>query len=199
MNYPNSMKKLLLALLIVSGYSTLSAQVNTEPNGTPSNQRFALSIGFYGFSGKNPGIQIGLENYLATTQNFQIIGGLFLQLYSQKEKQSGIAINARIGQRYTSNAGLMFESYLGIGPEWTTYKSRVSDYALSKTSIEKKSKWGIIPNIAIGAGFDSNRISDSPLLYYLRSSASWLIPDRNLLFQSKLNLEAGVVHRLGTP
>jgi hypothetical protein len=191
-------KFIAIILFLATSFQGFS-QSETNKNGTPRNQKRGISLAYYGYKIANPGILIGTENYLATTSNFQIIAGLDLKFQQEKDQFSAIGINARIGQRYTTNFGLMLEAHLGIGIQQTFYTSKV--YDLTKKPITesniKSNKMGINPNIAFGIGYDFSKKTNLPIVFYLRPSINWLLPDKNLAFQVNPSLETGIIYKLG--
>jgi hypothetical protein len=188
---------ILIFAVIILATITSFAQKATTKNGTLLGQKYGLSVGYNGFKIANPGLQIGLEKYLATTQNFQVIGGLYLQFHTQKDKQTAFGLNARFGQRYTTNFGLMLESHLGIGVQQTRYTAQTFDLTTTPVTESTKnvSKLGLKPNIAMGFGYDFGKKTDFPAVFYVRPSVSCLFPDVNLVLQTSINLEMGVVYR----
>ncbi len=191
------MKKIVITTgLLIFTLNSVNGQSTTE-NGTPLNQKFGFVAGYYGFQFKNPGFQIGLENYMATTSHFQVVGGLYAQFHHQKDRQTSIALNARIGQRYTTKFGLMLESHLGIGVQQTFYTSKVYDLTANPIaeSTLKTNKTGAMPNIALGVGYDFSKKTKLPVTLYVRPNVSWLYPDKNLVFKTTGNIETGVIYK----
>ncbi len=199
MIYKKFINKMFLFCFFFATAFQVFAQDNTTKNGTPKNQKRAVLLAYYGYQISNPGVLIGMENYLATTQNFQIVAGIDLKFQQKKEQFSAVGLNFRIGQRYTSNFGLMLETHLGVGVQQTFYTSKVFD--LTKTPIAestvKSSKTGYTPNIAFGVGYDFSKKTNLPMAFYIRPSINWLVPDKNLVFQTNPSLEAGVIYKLG--
>ncbi len=189
------MKNIISILLLITlMVSSINAQKLTK-NGTPVNKRYGLSVGYFGYKIDNPGFQVGVEKYIATTKNYHVISAVNLAYYYQKDVQSAIAVSARIGQRYTTNFGLFFETYLGLGVQQTSYVSKTLEYnaGLSKISETKKSKTGVAPNIALGLGYDFTKKTNVPTKFYLRPAFYWLAPDRNFIFQSSYTIETGAI------
>ncbi|MEM6698354.1 MAG: hypothetical protein AAF599_08160 [Bacteroidota bacterium] len=162
-------------------------------NGTPVNSRWGFSVGYYGYQFNNFGLQLGAENYLAATKNFQVLSISSIQFYTSKETQNGIELNLRFGQRYTTDFGLLLENYIGIGTAYTTFFSPTIDFTTGQSFTTKTNNWGIKPNLTLGMGYDFKRKSEIAITTYLRTNISWLYPDRNLVFQNSMFLEAGIV------
>lgn len=194
------MKKYILffAITLTCFSFDLKAQQEVTKNGTPENQKFGFYAGYYGYKYTNPGMQVGFENYIATTKNFQIIGSLTLQFHHKNKSQTAFALNARIGQRYTTNFGLCLETFLGIGVQNTFYVSTIYDMTTNPVKEETKivNKTGAIPNIALGIGYDFSRKTNVPLTFYLRQNITWLLPDINLVFATSPSFEAGFIYKL---
>jgi hypothetical protein len=191
------MKNLLILVAFLCSFNAIG-QEKTNKNGTPSNQKFGLSISYNAYKIANPGLQIGLEKNIATTSNYQIVRGLHLQFHSQKDKQTAIGLNARLGMRYTTTFGLMLENHVGLGVQQTIYTSQVFDLSTNPIaeSSTKTSKLGIKPNIALGFGYDFDKKTNFPVLFYVRPSFNWLYPDLNLVMQTAMNLEMGIVYKI---
>ncbi|MEL6536627.1 MAG: hypothetical protein AAFQ98_14510 [Bacteroidota bacterium] len=186
------MRRFLLLVAISIMPLVSSAQ---NPLEAESTQRgLGYSLGYYAFKGGHPGMQVGVERCLAQQHNFQTIGQVFLQFYSQSKRQTGVGLNARVGQRYTAGFGLIAESYLGIGPELTVHQTEIWDFDTEETTISQTTQLGVLPNLAFGLGYDFNRKLNLPFTSFCRANIAWLIPDRNLVFQTSLNWEVGIVY-----
>jgi hypothetical protein len=169
---------------------------DVSKNGTPSNQRFSFSAGYLGYKLANSGLQLGVEKYLATTNNFNVIGSLQLNYYNESKVQSAIGVHARIGQRYTTGFGLFLETYLGMGVQQTFFTDKTYEYNAGASSIKETqtSKSSISPSITLGLGYDFNKQMNLPIKWYLRPSFYWVYPERNLLLQTSYALETGIVY-----
>jgi hypothetical protein len=189
------MKNSITLITLLASIFISNAQDITK-NGTPNEKKYGFSLGYFGYRFNNVGFQIGVENYLASTNNYVVLGGVNILYYNQKDIQSAVAMNARIGQRYTAGFGLFLESYLGIGLQQTLYVNKTFDYNSGQSTISetKMSKTGIIPNISLGLGYDFSKKTKIPLKFYLRPSIYWLYPDRNLVFQSSYAIETGLIY-----
>jgi hypothetical protein len=191
--------KIVTIILFLASTFQVFAQSETTQNGTPCQQKRAISLAYYGYQITNPGVLLGMENYLATTKNFQIVAGLDLKFQQKQEQFGAIGINARIGQRYTANFGLMLETHLGFGIQQTFYNSKVYDLTtkpITESSV-KSSQLGFNPNINFGIGYDFSKKTNLPIVYYIRPSINWLLPDKNLVFQINPSLETGIIYKLG--
>lgn len=190
--------KYIILISVTLQINDIFGQTNTTKNGTPLNQKNGITIGYYGFKFSNPGLQTGIERNLATTRNFQFIASLLTQFHYQKDQQTAIALNIRTGQRYTTDFGLMFENYIGMGVQHTFYTSIAYDLTNNPVTLQKTrtNKTGVIPNIALGLGYDFSRTVHIPFLCYFRPNISWLYPDKNLVFTTSANFEAGIVYKI---
>lgn len=190
----NKINNAIILIVLLANVFFLNAQ-NITKNGTPNEKKYGFSVGYFGYRLNNFGFQIGVEKYLASTNNFNVLGGINILYYHQRDIQSAIAMNARIGQRYTTGFGLFLESYLGIGVQQTFYVNKTFDYNSGQSTITetKMSKTGITPNISLGLGYDFSNKTKIPLKFYLRPSFYWLYPDRNLVFQSSSAIETGLI------
>jgi hypothetical protein len=189
-------KNSILLVLLFLAFNSKAQDVTK--NGTPSNQRFSFSAGYLGYKLANPGLQLGVEKHLATTNNFNVIGGLLLNYYNESKVQSAVGLHARIGQRYTAGFGLFLETYLGIGVQQTFFTNQTYEYNAGVSTIKetKTSKPSLSPSITLGLGYDFNKKMDLPIKWYLRPSFYWIYPERNLLLQTSYALETGIVYTL---
>jgi hypothetical protein len=142
-----------------------------------------------------PGVQTGVEEYLATTPNYQVIGSLFTTFFGAEKQYYAFAISPRIGLRYTASWGLTLESHFGFG-----YIYRHFDYHQyeldSEGNIVDKGNAGIssmLPNFAFGLGYDFSRKANLPIKLYIRPSCNLSYPEGHILFQASYALEAGII------
>lgn len=181
---------LLMALAIHAG-----AQGLTTPNGTPKNYRFGYSLGYYGDQISNVGAQIGLERYLSTTKNYQVIGTVLLNGFAVKDAYTAVAITPRVGMRATANFGLTAEMHLGLGYRHTFFQ--YDDYAINESgqlvSRGKAAQASVMPNLAIGVGYDFRRTTNWPIQYFARMSVNYVYPNRHFLFEARYALETGII------
>jgi hypothetical protein len=165
-------------------------------NGTPASARFGFSIGYFGDKLTNHGYSIGLENYLATTKNYVVIGSLQFSNYFAKQNFSAISLSPKIGLRYTTNFGLTFENHLGMG-----YLHRFYHYSQFEVNAQgqifskrKATQASAMPSIILGTGYDFRRKAKLPMLYFLRVSTNFFYPNRNFRFEISYALETGFVY-----
>ena len=190
--------RIVTIFLFLTSTFQVFAQTETNKNGTPNNQKRVVSLAYYGYQVTNPGVSLGIEKYLATTPNFQIVAGLDVRFQQKREQFSALGLNVRIGQRYTADFGLMLETHLGIGVQQTSYTSKVYDLTTQpiKESSEKTSKLSLNPNINFGIGYDFSKKTKLTIVYYIRPSINWLLPDKNLVLQTNPSLETGIIYKL---
>ena len=186
---------IFISIILITIVSSSTAQDLTK-NGTPKNTKFGFSAGYFGYKFSNPGFQLGIENYIATTKNYNVIGGINIYYYNQKDIQSAMTISARIGQRYTANFGLFLETNIGIGIQQTFYVIKTLEHNSGQSTFteSKMSKNGISPSISLGLGYDFSKKTKYPIKFHMRPSFYWLYPDRNLVFQSSYAIETGLIY-----
>jgi hypothetical protein len=191
------MKRFTLSLIVL-GLASLTNAQEIAPNGTPKDKKYGLVLGYYGNKLTEAGVQVGLENYLATTANFQVVSTLLFNVYSKKNVHTALSLNPRIGVRHTANWGLTTEGHLGLG-----YLHRFYEYDQYKLddsgAIVKQGKAGqssVMPNIAIGFGYDFSRNSKLPLALFIRPSVNWNYPNKHFGFEATYAAEVGVVVKL---
>lgn len=127
--------------LIFLGLVLLTSAQDIVPNGTPKDKKYGLILGYYGNKLTEAGVQVGLENYLATTNNFQVLSSILINVYSKKNIHTALSLNPRIGVRHTSNWGLTTEGQLGLGYLHRFYK--YDQYKINDSGeIVKKGKAG---------------------------------------------------------
>ncbi|MFN4000399.1 hypothetical protein [Algoriphagus sp.] len=189
------MKNIIYFIIATAFYTNAIAQEATT-NGTPPDERFGFSVGYFGDMIRNPGYFIGLENYLATTKNYQVIGSVIFTNYFLKQNFTALSLNPRIGLRYTSNFGITLESHLGLGYLHRFY--RFDDYDVNEqgeiVSKGKASQISAMPNLAVGLGYDFRRKTNLPLLYFLRGSINYNYPNRHFLFEASIAIETGITY-----
>lgn len=191
------MKQITFSLILLGIVSFANAQ-NSTSNGTHKGKKYGLVIGYFGNKLTEEGAQVGLENYLATTASFQVIGSLHINVFRKKDIYTGVSLNPRIGVRHTANWGLTTEGHLGLG-----YLHRFFDYDQYKLdesgAIVKQGKAGqssAMPNIAIGLGYDFSNASRLPVALYFRPSVNWAYPSKHFGFEASYAAEAGIVVKL---
>lgn len=165
-------------------------------NLTPTNQQLGFYLGYYGNKLAEPGLQAGVEYYLATTPNFQVVANLYAASFWKEGLYSAFALSPRIGLRYTAGWGLTLESHFGIG-----YLYRYFEYHQYELNghgdIVDKGHAGIssmMPNLALGLGYDFSRVLPLPLKLYIRPSAFVAYPAGHILFQTSYALEVGIIY-----
>jgi hypothetical protein len=165
-------------------------------NLTPRDQQYGFFLGYYGNKINEPGIEFGVEKYLATTPNYQVTGSLFSAFFGKKEMYYSFVISPRIGLRYTTMWGLTLESHMGIGYAYRHFN--YDQYELNKNGeIVDKGKAGIssaMPNFALGLGYDFSRKADLPVRIFIRPSCSLNYPEGHILFQASYAIEAGITY-----
>jgi len=181
-------------VLLVASFASNAQEISS--NGTPANKKYGFVVGYLGYRFINPGFQLGIEKYVATTKNYQVITSLNLYYYNQPNAQSAIGINARIGQRFNTRFGLFLESYLGVGLQNTSYISTTYEYkaGLGTATENKSSKVGLSPGVVLGLGYDLSKVTKYPAKFYVRPAAYWLYPDQNLVFQTSFAVETGLIY-----
>ncbi|MDX1907316.1 MAG: hypothetical protein SF053_09805 [Bacteroidia bacterium] len=188
------MKKVIIICLAISIHIVSLAQTTTKI-GTPIENRLGFSVGYYGDNFSNFGYQLGIERYLATTANFQVIGSLSITNYFVKQNFTAYSFNPRIGIRYTTDFGLTLESHLGLGYLYRSYK--FDEYDVNSqgqvVSKGKASQSSVMPNLAIGIGYDLRKKFNFPLVYIVRGSINYNYPNKHFLFEASYALETGIV------
>jgi hypothetical protein len=162
---------------------------------TPQSPRFGFSIAYYGHRLTDPGMQFGVERYLATTPNYTVIGSALASAYLVKDVLTAVSLNPRIGLRYTANFGLALESHLGLGYLHRFYQ--YDEYSVNASgqivSAGKGSQASVMPNLAVGLGYDFRKTTKLPLLFFTRTGIYYNYPNRHFLFEASYALEVGVV------
>ena len=142
----------------------------------------------------NPGGHLGLEYPLWTSPRFQSIAASSFHVYHQTDTQTGYALQARWGQRYTASFGLSVESFLGVGVQVTHYDTTSFEFS-EGVAIEKeggKTRVALAPHVVFGPGYDFEPLLGVPIHTYVRPGVQLVYPDLNLAFQVAGTLELGV-------
>ncbi len=185
----------MFCVAIIGAGATTAQEFNN--NGTNKLRRFGYSASYYSIKSSSFGWQLGVENYLATTKNYQVIGSLNLSNYSVESVYTAVTLNPRIGFRYTSNFGFVLENAIGFGYLHRFYK--YNDYGVNANgdvvSKRKASQGSAMPNFMLGAGFNLENKFKIPLLAVVRGSLNYNYPNRHFIFETYFSLEAGLVFR----
>lgn len=190
------MKVKIYSLLFLLAISHLGLTQEVSLNGTPKKSRMGFYGGYFGYKILYPGLQLGWENYLATTKNFQVVSDVNIFYYYQRDSQSALALNTRIGQRFTMGFGLFLETMVGVGVQQTFYVKKEYNYDGYVSSITKvkSTKTGFLPGVTLGVGYDFSKKTKLPIKCYFRTSRFWLYPGKNLTFQTSYTLESGIIY-----
>lgn len=142
----------------------------------------------------NPGVHLGAEYALATTRHFQTIATASFQAYHQADIETGYALHARWGHRYTAGFGLTFDSYLGLGTQYTRYETTTFDFQDGVGRAREASTvcLGISPHILFGPGYDFRPLLRLPVQFYAHPGVMVLYPDLNEAFQVSVFAELGL-------
>jgi hypothetical protein len=189
------MKKYIYILAFAIFSCNAYAQDITK-NGTPANPRFGLYAGYFGDKIANHGYLVGFENYLATTKNFNVIGAVQISNFFASQNFTAVSVLPRVGLRYTANIGLLLESYLGFGYlhrfySYDEYDVNAQGQVISKG---KASQGSATPSICLGLGYDFQKKSSLPMLFFLRGSVNYYYPNKHFLFEASYALETGVTY-----
>lgn len=189
------MKKVILLVIIMGIFGEVFSQETTK-NGTPLDERFGFSIGYFGDKLVNYGYLLAFENYIATTQNFNILGTIQFSNYFVNQNFTAITLLPRIGLRYTANFGLSLESHLGIGYLHRFYN--YDEYAVNAQGQVvvkgKASQASFMPSICLGLGYDFRRKTNLSLLYFLRASLNYSYPNKHFFFEASYAIETGFTY-----
>jgi hypothetical protein len=150
--------------------------------------------GFTSHELSNPGLHLGAEYALADTRHFRSLAAAALQAYYQPDTETGVALLARWGHRYTAGFGLTFDSALGVGVQYTRYDTTVFIFedSMAVAEAESVSRWAFAPHVVFGLGYDFERSLAVPLHLYARPGVTLLYPDSNQAFQAFVILEVGL-------
>ncbi len=165
----------------------------------PKAPTWSLFAGYTSHELSNPGFHFGTEYPLASTAHFQsIVAGAF-QAYDQLDIETGYALHARWGQRYTSSWGFTFESFLGVGAQYTEYASTIFEFNGATGTVKEgtQSRLAFTPHMVFGPGYDFDRLLALPLHLYARPGVVVVYPDLNDTFQAFVIAELGLRWVLG--
>jgi len=185
----------IVCIILISASKNIAQEFNN--NGTNKSRKFGYSASYYSVKNSSFGWQIGVENYLATTKNYQVIGSLNLSNYFVKDIYTAAALNPRIGFRYINNFGLVLENFIGFGYLHRFYK--YNDYGVNANgdvvSKRKASQGSAMPNFMLGAGYNLENKLKIPIMAVVRGSLNYNYPNRHYIFETYFSLEAGIVYR----
>ncbi|HMO39313.1 MAG TPA: hypothetical protein PKC76_08925 [Saprospiraceae bacterium] len=191
------MKKIFILVLTILFCNKVFSQETTK-NGTPQDERFGFSVGYFGDKFRNAGYLFAWENYLATTQNFTVVGTIQFSNFFATQNFTAVSLLPRIGVRYTTNFGLTLESHLGLGYLHRFYSYDEFDVNAAGDLIRKgkASQAAAMPSIALGLGYDFSRKTELPILYFLRASVNYNYPNKHFLFEASYAIETGLTYIL---
>lgn len=187
--------KNLIIIFFIFVITNANAQ-ELSKNGILTSERFGFTLGYFGDKLTNHGYSIGVENYLATTKNYAVIGSLQFTNYFASKNFTAISLSPRIGLRYTTNFGLTLESHLGLGylHRFYHYNEFEVDGQGQIISKQKASQASAMPSIILGAGYDFRRKTKLPIQYFLRASINYNYPNKHFIFEASYALETGFIY-----
>jgi len=155
---------------------------------------WSLSGGFTAHDFSNPGLHAGAEYALVTTPQFRSVAAVIFQAYREPQVETGYALYVRWGQRYTAGFGLTFDSYIGLGVQYTRWETAVFEFRDAVGHARERLKTGIAlaPQVVFGPGYDFERALGWPLHVYARPGVTLLYPDLNGVFQVSVLAELGL-------
>lgn len=188
------MKKIKLIALFALTAATVHSQELTK-NNTPINQRFGFSLAYFGDKVVNKGLQIGVEKYLSTTANYNVVGSFILGTFGIKDVYNTLSLTPRIGLRYTSKFGLTAETHFGLGYLQRFYK--YDQYNVNANgqlvSEGKTTLISAMPNFALGLGYDFRRKTKLSIVYFARLAINYNYPNKHYFVEASPALETGIV------
>lgn len=173
------------------------AQVSAD---SPASQGkvFGISVGYFGDKIQNHGYFIALESQIVLSKNFGVIRSVQVTNYFADQNFTGVSVLPRVGLRYSTNVGLFSEGYLGFGFLQKFYKFDeflVNDKG-EVVSRGRASQASTMPSIALGLGYDLKKITQSPLVCFVRGSINYNYPNKHFLFEASYAIEAGITYML---
>lgn len=169
---------------------------STTKNLTPKNQRFGFFAGYVGEQVINPGFQIGMEYYLATTPNFQVLSSFHYAFFSQADVYQAHLLTPRVGFRYTADFGLTLGSFLGLGYlfrrfEYDQYKLNAQG---DLVNVGRAGVSSMVPNVTAELGYDLSRVSDLDVKLYIRPGFQFYYPNGFVTFDATYFAEIGLIY-----
>ena len=102
------------ALAVLTCHAPARAQPPNEANRGGREESWSFFGGYTAYDLAAPGLHLGAEYPMGITPRFRSLASFAFQGHAA-DTQSGYALVARWGHRYTACFGLTFESYLGVG------------------------------------------------------------------------------------
>jgi hypothetical protein len=181
------------ALAVLTCHAPARAQPPNEANRGGREESWSFFGGYTAYDLAAPGLHLGAEYPMGITPRFRSLASFAFQGHAA-DTQSGYALVARWGHRYTAGFGLTFESYLGVGLQLTRYDTTTFEFHDS-VGVEKdgsKVRLGFMPQVVFGPGYDFAPLLKVPLHAYVRPGVQLIYPDLNLAFQVAVLAELGV-------
>lgn len=173
----------LLALLALLQPRAAAAKSSDRP--------WSFYGGFTWHELSDPGMHLGAEYALVATPHIQSLVAASFQAYVQPDTESGYAVQVRWGQRYTAAFGLTFDSYLGLGVQYTRWDTTAFEFEDSVGQPVPGSQSGVtfVPHVVFGPGYDFDRLLGVPLQFSARPGVMLLYPDMNGAFEASVIVE----------
>lgn len=165
-----------------------------QPDSPPAPAPWAFFGGFTSHALASPGVHLGAEYSLARAGGFESLAVAAVQVHDQPNTETGVALHARWGHRYTAGFGLTFDSQLGLGAQYTRYDTTVFEFQDSRaTAVESTdARVSFSPQVVFGPGYDFEPALGLPISLYARPGVVLLYPDLNQAFQAFVIAELGL-------
>lgn len=192
-----SARAIITTLLVgasCTAWNALTCVPVSAASEVPSSDAFSFNGGFTSHLLQHPGAHLGSEYRLARFAQFESLAAATLQFHHRPDAEAAYGLHARWGQRYTASFGLSFESYLGVGLQYTRYQTPVFEFedAVASKVEHERSRLGFVPQLAFGPGYDFVRLTQVPIRIYAHPAVMIVYPDQNDAFQAALNFELGL-------
>lgn len=183
-----------VSLAVVACGMGVSGSASSHPDSPPVRAPWAFFAGFTSHALTDPGVHLGAEYSLARTGGFESLAVAAVQVYNQPNTETGIALHARWAHRYTAGFGLIFDSQLGLGAQYTRYDTTAFEFQGSRaTAVESTdARVAFSPQVVFGPGYDFEPALSLPISLYARPSVVVLYPDLNQAFQAFVIAELGL-------
>lgn len=155
---------------------------------------WSVFAGYHSHAFSEPGVQLGGEYALVGTEHFASLLQATVLTYGFGARETGYALQARWGQRYTASFGLTIDSYFGLGVQYTVWETTTFQFKGGRAEAQQSTRTGaaLVPHFALGLGYDFARLSAVPLHVYARAGLTLLYPDLNDVFNLSAFAELGV-------
>jgi hypothetical protein len=170
---------LFAATLAIGRAAQAAPDAPSEPPAARPSATWELSLGYFGETVVHPGVSVALGRSLVTTDGSLVWVAAHGRAYNDPGFQTGASLSVELGYRFTTSGGLALEASVGVG--WLETFLPGDVYTLdSKGGLQEGghgARAQLMPDAAVGVGWDLSRRLGLPLRPFLKLGAFAQYPD----------------------